>query len=433
MSHNMNPVYDFSVENWLSYLETRHQKEIQLGLCRVHAVAKSLDLLHPKATVITVAGTNGKGSTVAALEAIYHAAGYCVAAYTSPHLLRFNERIRIDKASIKDSALIQAFLAVHNAPGSQMLTYFEMATLAALWHFKQNKPDVILLEVGMGGRLDATNCIDANLSIVTTIDIDHEAFLGNTKEAIAIEKAGIFRPHQPSIYADEDPPHTLLKAAQASQLDLVILNRDYTFSVSSNTFIFSCAHSFSLTLTCPGIHPKAFAAAIMATRKLNNTLPVSKINYASAATHVSIVGRQQWINAAIPTLIDVAHNKQAVNLLAELIKKNPPKGNVHAVFSGLQDKTLYDLIAPMRAYVNAWYLTTLNHARSATQASLEAAYVHVMNEQPNAVFNEPSSAFTAAVNAAKPGDIILVYGSFLLVSAVMLAHFKEGGNNELCN
>ncbi|MDF1678604.1 MAG: Mur ligase family protein [Legionellaceae bacterium] len=430
----MNQVRDFSANDWLNYLEKRHHEKIQLGLSRVHAVAKSLSLLHPKATVITVAGTNGKGSTIAALEAIYHEAGYRVAAYTSPHLLRFNERIRIDKTPIKDSALIQAFLAIHDTPGSHLLTYFEMATLAALWHFKHNQPDVILLEVGMGGRLDATNCIDADLSIVTTIDIDHEAFLGNTKEAIAIEKAGVFRPLQLSVYADENPPHSLLKAAKASQLDLAILNRDYTFSVSDDTFIFSNTHSFSLTLTCPSIHPKAFAAAVMASLKLNTTLPVSQAHYAAAATHATILGRKQWLNNnAIPTLVDVAHNKQAVNLLAEFIKKNPPTGNIHAVFSGLQDKTLYDLIAPMRAYVNTWYLTTLNHTRSATKASLKDAYTHVMNKQPDAVFDEPSSAFAAAANAVKPGDVILVYGSFLLVSAVMLAHFQEGEDNELCN
>src|SRR3990167_7055477 len=229
----------YSIPEWLAYLEHRHEKTIQLGLFRVKKIAASLGVLKPDACVITVGGTNGKGSTIAALEAIYTAAGYQVGSYTSPHLLSFNERIRLNQINISDAELQAAFLAVHAVPNSETLTYFEMVTLAALWYFKQKKPNIILLEVGMGGRLDATNCIDADLSIVTTIDIDHEAFLGETRDAIAIEKAGIFRPNQHAIYADINPPNTLLSQAEGHYLKLSMLQRDYEMTLQGNTFIFS--------------------------------------------------------------------------------------------------------------------------------------------------------------------------------------------------
>ncbi|MCH9689829.1 MAG: bifunctional folylpolyglutamate synthase/dihydrofolate synthase [Gammaproteobacteria bacterium] len=428
---NDNNVHHFSVTDWLNYLEHRHTKEIQLGLSRVKKVAEALNLLHFNAPVITVAGTNGKGSTIAALEAIYTSAGYQVAVYTSPHLLCFNERIRLKKTNILDADLINAFLAIHAIPGSNNLTYFEMVTLAALWYFKQNTPDIILLEVGMGGRLDATNCIDADLAIITTIDLDHEAWLGATRAKIATEKAGIFRPHQHAVYADSTPPQTLLDKASALEIKLLILHQAYDFKVTDTSFIFSTPDGFYLKLSRPCIHSKAFASAIMASLTLQPILPVSKLNYLSAAKQVTILGRQQWLPTKIPTLLDVAHNLQAVKHLADYLKTHTVQGQVHAVFSGLRDKTLYDLMQPMRAYVHTWYLTTLNHARGATSSLLKAAYYRAKNEHPKIVFDDPTTAFTAAIDAAKPGDIIVVYGSFFLVSAIMHAHVHQGEQNEL--
>ncbi len=422
----------FSVSEWLDYLENRHISEIQLGLQRVQKVAEALNLLRFDATIITVAGTNGKGSTIASLEAIYRAAGYRVSAYTSPHLLMFNERIRVNQTPITDEALTQAFLNIHEVAGSEALTYFEMATLAALWHFKQVNPEVILLEVGMGGRLDATNYIDADLAIITTIDFDHEAWLGSTLEQIATEKAGIFRENQLAIYADTNPPHTLLDRAKALHVNLSRLDEDYKISIHQKTLFFSIQEIF-LELPCPRIHPKAFAAAIVASLKLQARLPVSESDYTRAANTAFIAGRMQWLNTDVPTLVDVSHNSQSVKLLATSLKENPPKGEIHVIFSGLQDKTLYALIEPMRAYGNKWYLTGLNSARAASLDALKEAFTRVMDQQPSAVFDEPLKAYTAAVNAVKPGDVIVVYGSFLLVSAVMLAHPHKGEKNEYSN
>jgi dihydrofolate synthase / folylpolyglutamate synthase len=429
----MKQASDYSITEWLTYLENRHQKEIQLGLTRVRQIAKHLGLLHFNAPVITIAGTNGKGSTIAALDAIYSSAGYQVATYTSPHLLCFNERIRIKQTNITDSALRLAFLAVHATPGSEALTYFEMVTLAALWYFKQHAPDVILLEAGLGGRLDATNCVDADLAIVTTIDLDHQTFLGETRAEIATEKAGIFRPNQRAIYADANPPQTLLEQALKLNLNFSKLHQDYTFETHQKTFNFSCPKQLNITLPHPRLNPQAFAAAIMASLKLQTRLPVDALNYEQAAENAFIAGRQQWLSTPIPTLVDVAHNAQSVNLLANFVASQPIHGKIHAVFSGLQDKTLYDLIAPMRAYVNTWYLTTVNHARSATPSSLKKAYMRAISQRPIAVFNAPNTAYAAALNAAKPGDVIVIYGSFLLVSAVMLTHLHKGEKSEYIN
>ena len=220
----------FSLAAWLDYLEHRHSEEIQLGLTRVKTVARQLDLLTFDATIIIVAGTNGKGSTVAALETIYRAAGYAVGSYTSPHLIHFNERIRVNLEPITDKTLCAAFTAIEEACESIHLTYFEMATLAALWYFKSFVLDVIILEVGLGGRLDATNIIDADLAIITTIDFDHQAYLGHTKEAIGYEKAGVLRPNQPFIYADKNPPESLITYAKSLNAQQIM----YSFKVLDN-------------------------------------------------------------------------------------------------------------------------------------------------------------------------------------------------------
>ena len=206
---------NLSLSECLHHLENRHAEEVQLGLTRIKTVAKRLNLLNLDATIVTVAGTNGKGSTVAALEAVYKAAGYQVASYTSPHLIEFNERIRVNQQPIKDQELCAAFTVIEDARDTINLTYFEMTTLAALWHFKQLTLDVIILEVGVGGRLDATNIIDSDLAIITTVDLDHQDYLGDTKEAIGYEKAGILRPNTPFIYADTTaPPESITKQAQ---------------------------------------------------------------------------------------------------------------------------------------------------------------------------------------------------------------------------
>ena len=410
--------YQQTLQDWLFLLENRHQEEIQLGLERVKTVALRLGLCDLEAVVITVAGTNGKGSTVAALDAIYNAAGYRVGRYTSPHLLSFNERICINQMPITDAALCEAFQVIEEARGDIHLTYFEMTTLAAFYYFKKNGLDVVILEVGMGGRLDATNIIDASLAIITTIDLDHQDYLGSTIEDIGYEKAGILRADQPFIYADMNPPVSILKEAQRLRVQMSFLG-DYSYQTSVDQFNVVLHSGEVISLPCPAIHLNAAAAAIVASDILKDALPITHQHQKNAMKGVHLTGRRQIVKGPVTTLLDVAHNPQAVRLLADFIRTYPCNGKIHAVFSGLKDKDLCGLIKPMLSVVDFWYLTTLQGKRAASQSTLLAAFnteTHSMTD----CFGAPEIAYESAMQKACPGDIIVVYGSFLTVSAVML-------------
>jgi dihydrofolate synthase/folylpolyglutamate synthase len=416
-------VSTFSLPEWLYHLENRYAEEIQLGLTRIHTVAKHLNLLNLDATVISVAGTNGKGSTVAALEAIYAAAGYQVASYTSPHLVNFNERIRVNRQPISDEIICTAFTVIEEARGKIHLTYFEMATLAALWHFKQCRLDVIILEVGVGGRLDATNVIDSDIAIITTVDLDHQDYLGDTKDAIGYEKAGILRANKPFIYADTTPPpESVINQAQllgAPRLAYSIQCSQDALSITPDGL---CSESISVPL--PKINYKAAAAAIMVSDYLHAILPVSHAHLVGAMKSVSILGRQQLISGIVSTLFDVSHNPQAVTLLADYIKQYPLKGKIRAVFSGLKDKDLHGLIKPMHSSVDFWYPAVLSNKRAASKSLLKTVF-QAENCSVVDFFSDPLTAYHAALQDAAPGDLIVVYGSFLTVSAVMAQRIER--------
>jgi len=467
----MTSFRDFTLSDWLVHFEHRHQEEIQLGLERVTTVARRLDLCIVEPSVITVAGTNGKGSTVAALDAIYRSAGYRVASYTSPHLMQFNERIRINGLMISDEALCEAFLVIEDARRSVHLTYFEMTTLAALWYFKQSCLDLIILEVGMGGRLDATNIVDADLAIITTIDWDHQAYLGDTFDAIGYEKAGVLRAGKPCIYADKNPPASIVAHARSLNAPLYCLDVDYSFHVTPQTLQHDGVRS-SLTVrtqssvkarrpaTCsrdpailldfqdrngsreqvagrrslnsqqelekdilcclplPGIHANACSSAVFATHCLQALLPVSRDVIEQAMRDVRIVGRQQWVHGEVAILYDVAHNPQSVSLLAEKMRHMKWTGRVLAVFSGLQDKDLCGLIRLMRSSVDVWYPTVLSTKRAASESLILNAF-STEGIEVGACYPHPAKAYRAALAQASPGDLIVVYGSFMTVSAIM--------------
>ena len=407
-----------SLEAWLDLLENRHVHEIQLGLGRVRDVANRMGLCDLNAPVITVAGTNGKGSTVAALEAIYHAAGFKVGSYTSPHLLMFNERIRVNQVSISDSVLCEAFCLIEKARGEIHLTYFEMTTLAALWHFKQCKLDVVILEVGMGGRLDATNIIDAALAIITTIDLDHQDFLGETIEAIGYEKAGILRENQFFIYADQKPPQSIVEKAHALNTRMFCLGIDYSYQTDDGLLLISNRNDEYLSLVNPAINLKAAAAAVVASQLLHTILPVSWFALNRAMSDVTLPGRLHIVPGDVRVVYDVAHNPQAALLLADFIRRQKGFGKVHAVFSGLKDKDLCGLIKAMCSCVDFWYPAALHSRRAANQPTLLAAF-QAATTTVDVFFSSPAAAYFAAMQNAAPGDLIVVYGSFLTVSAVM--------------
>lgn len=403
---------------WLFLLENRHQDEIQLGLARIKTVANRLDLCRSNACVITVAGTNGKGSTVAVLDAIYNAAGFRVGCYTSPHLLRFNERICVNQVPITDEALCDAFHIIEHARQDVLLTYFEMTTLAALYYFKHCSLDVIILEVGMGGRLDATNIIDATAAIITTVDLDHQEYLGSTIDAIGYEKAGILRANQPFVYADDNPPTSVINKAYELQTSLQCLGKQYSYYLKEGSFHVVLADGQCLSLPRPNIHLNAAAAAVVVSDILNYRVPVMQEHLIEAMNTVRLSARQQLVYSnGVTILLDVAHNPQAVALLAEFICNYSYTGKVHAVFSGLKDKDLRGLIKPMLEYVDFWYLATLQSKRAANESMLMDALGAAFAEN---CFSDPAKAYTAAMHKASLGDIIVVYGSFLTVSAVML-------------
>ena len=414
----MNDFSGFSVADWLFYLENRHQKEIQLGLTRIKKVACDLDLLHLAPVVITVAGTNGKGSTVAALEAIYQAAGYQVGTYTSPHLLVFNERIRLNKQPISDIDLCQALTHIEQGRGQTALTYFETATLAAFWYFKYKKPDVVILEVGMGGRLDATNVIDPDLAVITTIAMDHQQYLGHDKDAIGLEKAGILRPGIPFIYADSTPPQSIVRHADSLHTKQYFFNEHYSFECLSTKMQIVFQGNQWEPVSKPALHPKMAAAAMLGSYLLKERLPVNHAHWQAAMQSVFLPGRQQVIPGRVCTILDVAHNPQAVELLADFIKKKPKKGAVHAVFSALHDKDFCGLIKPMQPMVDQWYPALLHANRAASESLLQEAFSHILCRKL-VCYQSVGKAYNAALNQAKTGDLIVVYGSFLTVGGIL--------------
>lgn len=412
------PESNWSLSEWLDFLENRHLNEVQLRLVNPKIVAERMNLIDWQIPVITVAGTNGKGSTVQALEAIYCAAGYRVGCFTSPHLLRFNERIRVNKKWISDASLCTAFMMIEAARANTPLTYFETVFLASLLYFKESALDVIILEVGVGGRLDATNIIDADISVITTVDLDHQDYLGNDKEQIGFEKAGIMRANTRSIYADESPPASVVKHAHELGVNLYHLGVDYSFTEIQNQLCIERQDAPPIVVVAPKLNLKAAVAAILATDYLSNILPVNQSHWDLSMQNIQIMGRQQLTEGEVNVLYDVAHNPQAVTLLANFIREYNPKGLVHAVFSGLKDKDLNGLIRPMLSIVDRWYPAVLNSKR-ASDASLLATIFQTEAGFVPVCFPDPVAAFHTAMQMAKSGDLVVVFGSFLLVGAVM--------------
>lgn len=408
-----------TLAEWLAFLENRHTREINLGLDRIKKAASQLGLQDPSPLVITVAGTNGKGSTVALLESIYHKAGYAVASYTSPHLSAFNERIRVNQVPISDEALCAAFDSLQKTADFADLTYFEVTTLAALWYFKQFPLDLIILEVGLGGRLDAVNCIDCDQAIITTIDRDHEAMLGNTIEAIAFEKAGILRRKIPYIYADLSMPSSILKQAESLGARPFRNGIEYRYEVASDKSIQIHFQNKTTTLPQTAYHNHSLAAAFIATRCLSSELPLSLAQLEQGIQDTFLPGRQQLVlYKGRRVIIDVAHNPQSVGYLATHLAANYPNRAIHAVFSALGDKDLAGMFAAIKEEVDCWYIASLACKRAASSDALLSA-AKTCNIAVDLCYNDPLLAFEAACLQAKAEDVIVVFGSFVTVSNVL--------------
>jgi dihydrofolate synthase/folylpolyglutamate synthase len=418
-----------TLKGWLDWQESLHPLTIDLGLERAATVFSKLNPHYNKPVTITVAGTNGKGSCVAYLEGIYRAQGYRVGAYTSPHILKYNERIKIDGQPVDDTAICEAFTRVEAVRGDITLSYFEFGTLAALDLFSRSKVDIQLLEVGMGGRLDAVNIVDPDVALISSIGIDHIDWLGQTREAIGMEKAGIFRTATPAIVGDPSPPFSIFQAAEEKNAQLFCIGRDFRYEKSGNEWNWSTDQQRLFHLPEPalkGEHQyRNASSALLAVSRLRNTLAVSEASIHKGLATTRLPGRFQLIDDEIPILLDVGHNPQAVGTLAEYLHDRFPGRRVHAIFSMMKDKDIAGVLEIMNPLVHDWFFAPLANPRSVTEPVIREIFLKNSISRLSFGFKDFSAAFAAARQQSRKGDLLLVFGSFLLVSDCLTELNKE--------
>lgn len=411
-----------SLDDWLGWLEQSHPKEIDLGLDRIRQVAERLDLLRPRAKVITVAGTNGKGSCVTATAGLLQTAGFSVGVYTSPHLLHYAERIQINGKPVADQLICAAFDIISTAAAEISLTYFEYGTLAALVIFKQQDVDYIVLEVGLGGRLDAVNIIDADVAVITSIAIDHQDWLGDNREDIGREKAGILREQQHFVCADPNPPKTILALAKQLNTSAHFIERDFSFAVQGQSWLW---HGKTATgedvhlpsMRVPHLPLPSMAAALQAVLVLNIELTTEQIE--QCLLNLVLAGRfQKLVFQEREFILDVAHNPAATEYFAERLRADLPAGKTFAIVAMMSDKDRSASLANLVGLVDEWYLLDLAYVpRAATPIAL-AENLAVFNVQVNATGNI-QNLMREILTHAQPQDRILVFGSFFTVAAVL--------------
>lgn len=417
-----------SLKGWLTWQESFHPQAIDLGLERASRVFNKLNPGYQKPITITVAGTNGKGSCVAYLEAIYRQQGLKVGAYTSPHILKYNERIKIDGVPVADDLICEAFSRIESVRSDTSLSYFEFGTLAALDIFSTKKVDIQLLEVGMGGRLDAVNIIDPDIALISSIGIDHVDWLGDNREAIGLEKAGIFRSGVPAIVGDPDPPQSILRRAHHLRSQLHCIGNDFSYKKSGITWHWFFNKLQLLQLPEPGLKGehqyRNASSAILAVTLLQEKIPVDETSIRKGLMSTRLSGRFQLIDGRIPLLLDVGHNPQAVNTLAEYLRHYFPGKRINAIFSMLKDKDVSGVLEIMKPFIHDWFFTPIANPRSITKAAMREIFDSHSIENKSMDCNNFSEAYATAMSQAQTGDLLLVFGSFFLVSEC-LAELKK--------
>ena len=419
-----------NLKGWLSWQEKSHPLTIDLGLERVEKVYKALIPTGNKLPItITVAGTNGKGSCIAYLEAIYRAQGYRVGAYTSPHILKYNERIKVDGKPVADDLICNAFERIETVRDHTSLSYFEFGTLAALDIFSRADLDIQLLEVGLGGRLDAVNIVESDAAIISSIGIDHVAWLGETREEIGFEKAGIFRAFVPAIVGDPLPPKALQQVAEDKQAVFYAIGKDFDYSKQDKGWRWYAGTKEINDLPEPalkGEHQYRNASAvIMAIKLLADKLPVGEQAIRQGLENVQLPGRFQLLDGTIPVLLDVGHNPEAVQTLVEYLHQNFPNRRIHAIFSMMKDKDIAEVLRIMNPVVHDWFFAPLSNLRAATESLMRGIFYHQAMDNVSFGYTGFADAFAAAKQQAGAGDLLLVFGSFFLVSDC-LAEFQKG-------
>lgn len=413
-----------TLNDWLARAEHLHPKNIELGLERAKEMAQRLGLRFG-CPVITVAGTNGKGSTCAMLESILTHAGYRTAVFTSPHLVRFEERLRLKGESVDASKLIASFEVVEKARGDLPLTYFEFTTLGILHCMTEEKPDVAILEVGLGGRLDAVNIIDTDCAVITSIDLDHMEYLGPDRESIGFEKAGILRPGKPAIVSDPMPPQSVIDHAAAIGADLWRFGTDFNVSGDKQQWGWSGRGRRYSGLAYPalrGANQLINAAGVLAALEaLRPQLPITAQAVRNGLAMVELPGRFQIVPGEPALVLDVAHNAHAVAALAENLDAMGFYPTTHGVFGVMADKDLAPILARIGPMIDRWYFTDLPTPRAAKAADLLAAWQaqNTRTDASGSVHAGPMEALRAAIEQAGPADRIVVFGSFFTVGGVL--------------
>ena len=404
---------------WLQYIERQHPQPIALGLERV---AEVYSRMHAglSCPILTVGGTNGKGSTCALLEAILSSAGYRTGLYTSPHLLRYNERVRVAGQEANDKALCEAFAAVEDARGNTALTYFEFGTLAAFLLFSKQNIDTAILEVGLGGRLDAVNVLDADCAVLTSVGIDHVEFLGDSREAIGREKAGIFRAGRPAVVADPQPPESVLAEIRRIGAVPLLLGQDFGYSRQGSQWSYWGPAGKRSGLAQPalrgGVQLRNASAAIAALDALRERLPIAMKDVRRGLAEVVLHGRFQVLPGRPQVVLDVAHNPEAAAALAANLGDGGFAPETIAVFGMLKDKDIAGVVRAVAPRITRWHLATLEGPRGADAARLRAALADAGVRAPAFEHASVAAALAAARNEAAENDKIVVFGSFLTVA-----------------
>lgn len=420
MSQSQIPQATSPLSMWLDYLQNIHTSAIDLGLERVQAVAKSANLTKPAPTVITVAGTNGKGSTCALMEAILLDAGYSVGVYSSPHLIRYNERVRVNGQDLADEKHVQAFDFIEKQRGEISLSFFEYGTLAALRLFQTEKVDIVLLEVGLGGRLDATNVVDHDVSIVTSLAIDHVDWLGDDINVIGYEKAGIFRSGKPAICGQPKAPATVAAHADDIGAELYQVEIQYNYQLTDNN-TWSWVHgSYQLDdLPVPNLPLQNAATALMALATAN--LDISDVNIVKGLENAKLPGRMQVLSTQPTILLDVAHNPHSAEYLVTRVAQQYQNKTIHTVVAMLHDKDIQSTLEALTPVASHWYPASLTGPRAASAQEL-CQFLPQQTTQ----YQTPVEAFEAALTKSAAEDVILVVGSFHTVGEV-LEHWQNKG------
>ncbi len=413
-----------TLADWLEFIGRQHPDAIALGLDRVRAVIVRMGIA-VACPVFTVAGTNGKGSVCAYLESILRSSGRRVGLYTSPHLVRYNERVRVDGAEVGDQRLCESFAAVEQARDGTALTYFEFGTLGAFWLFARESLDALVLEVGLGGRLDAVNALDADCAVITSVALDHRELLGDTRGAIGREKAGIFRAARPAVIADPDPPSSVLREAERVGAQPLLLGRDFGYRAQAGQWDYWGPAGKRTSLAHPALRGarqlRNAAAALAALDALRGTLPVAMQDVRRGLAEVSLPGRFQVLPGRPQVILDVAHNPEAAQVLADNLGAGGYAEETIAVCGMLRDKDIAAVVRVLAPRVTRWHLASLGGPRGASAGDLARMLAAVGVSAPRTEHATPAAAFGAARSEAGENDKIVAFGSFLTVAEVMQA------------